>query len=318
MKQRWDRQAIYRKIGKARTVILVSSCLIITAAIVLSLPDFIWFGTAGLLLWLGLTAAARIQSDSDSTGSPIVSQPEDTGTSATVLATPRSTLEMVRPSEQEQPEDNQVLHHVPLDQPQKTSHWQKRTVGLPDVTAQPVERPAPTSPDAARPDVLPVKQVDVQAMLPGEIEALIKTLRAKIGDNYLEMALMEHNSVEHRRREREVARDGKLLAEAEHRRLQPAPKAAQDAFSVTPSGILLSVGDIIIHKQFQRGVVIAVDKTGIATIDFDQFGRKKFATCAPFDRNFTIVGRQPPTHRIMMPASAVTAASEQATQWELG
>lgn len=150
---------------------------------------------------------------------------------------------------------------------------------------------------APEPDDAPITPIPTRTLPPTEPppELSARALRTRIGNNRLEMALMDCGSIEYRRREREVERDEKLLAELERPQAQPTPQAVANKPVKAPDGLVLAAGDIIWHTTFRRGTVTAVDKLGTATINFEEFGEKKFATCAPFDRDFTVLSHRAAT-----------------------
>lgn len=164
----------------------------------------------------------------------------------------------------------------------------------------------PPEPDDALVTSIPTRALP--AAEPPELSA--KALRTRIGNNRLEMALMDCGSIEYRRREREVERDEKLLAELDRPQAQPTSQAAANEPVKAPDGLILAAGDVIWHTTFRRGTVTVVDKLGTATIAFEEFGEKKFATCAPFDRDFTVLSRQAATdQRLIDPDATYWPAS---------
>jgi competence protein ComFC len=152
------------------------------------------------------------------------------------------------------------------------------------LTAAVEQLPSPIALSAAsRSAAPPSTQLD----LADQRKALVKALKARIGDNLLEMALMEPQSVEYRRRARDVERDKQQLEEVERNRVDSLPsptKSAPVSSGATSMGFALSTGDVVMHEKYLRGTVTAVDKFGIASIEFDQFGMKKLSTLPPFDR----------------------------------
>lgn len=284
MEQYPDKGIVDRRAQAFHRVLLILSCLLIAAGAAFSLSGSFWLGGFGLLLWWGLRGFFLSMRVANVDWMPH-SNAWHTDASCSEDTT-ESTI-----SDQETPQ------HVHLAQ-----DWAEQREEVAPPAVQEVSGLLPDPATTTRPaDVpRPMAQAKTSAAKAQQSEMSTKALRMRIGNNRLEMALMDPESIEYRRREREVERDAKLLVEVEkeeakdtHTLQRLAPKLQPTQMkSVTPSGgLVFAVGDIVSHTRFGSGIVVTVDKTGLATIDFDEFGYKTLATIPPFDRHFTLLSR---------------------------
>ncbi len=330
IRQRWDKEIIRSKLESTGTVLLIGCGLLIIVAAIFSFSRLAWIGGVGLLLGTGIMIiVSRLEVHA------LSSRANWTGSHQPTPVLHRATSE----------DPSEVARQIQREQLE--GEWNRRREAIQSEVAEieqrrEAERARQSAPEAcpATPLLLPGPSTaerhaahqagsGTQSVHTSQPQTAAKTsaptppaeqaemsasaLEARIRDNCLVMELMEdRDTIEYRRREREVKGDSELLAEIRQRQARtatpPAP-AKNITLGVPPAGLVLSVGDVIMHDRFQYGVVVAVDKSGIVTIDFGHLGKKRFATPPPYDRHFRILHHEPPTRGSEATTSLVNSAT---------
>ncbi len=308
IRQRWDKEAIRSKLESTSTSLLIGCGLLIIVAVIFSFSRLAWIGGAGLLLGAGIRIIAsrrRVHTLSSPANSTASHQP----TPVLHYATPQVSWEVAKQIQREQYERewNQrreaILREVAEIEKRRAAERARESAPK----ARPATPPTLPGPSAAERQAAhqagsrtqnahisqpqPAAQRGTPSPPAEQTEMSASALHARISDNRHVMEVMDRDTIEYRRREREVKRDEKLLAEIEQRRahsVTPPASATSIAFGVPPAGLALSSGDIVIHDRFQYGVVVAVDDSGIVTVDFGDQGKHRIPTTPPFDHHFRV------------------------------